>query len=181
MIKERNSFDRNFPTLNTIKPRNINCVGNTPTINGNTSSLQSTSASPTNSNKIEPTPSSAWKISQSKSNPLTVPNSPPNGTSTSPNIRDGVESEMQLASLIVPNVQPPKVLTKNRIELLTKKGPNKKKFESLRKATSEPNLPIPPAYQENYAKLMAAARKGAPDPKYVAPKPLEKKNWNCCT
>jgi hypothetical protein len=45
----------------------------------------------------------------------------------------------------------------------------------LRKATSEPNLPIPPAFQENYAKLMAAARKGALDPKHVPPKPAEKK------
>ena len=36
----------------------------------------------------------------------------------------------------------------------------KKKFDTslLRKATSEPNLPIPPAYQENYAKLMASRK-----------------------
>lgn len=169
MLKERNLFDRNFPTLNTQKPRlNVSSVN----LNTNFSSPPpSTNPSPpTSVIKSEATPSSAWKIPQSKANPLT--NSPPNGVSISPNGREGVETEMQLASLIVPNVQPPKVLTKNRVELLTKKGPPKKKFDAslLRKATSEPNLPIPPAYQENYAKLMAAARKGAPDPKHPPPK-----------
>jgi hypothetical protein len=85
--------------------------------NGNASPPQTVSVSPPTSTNKPDLPGSAWKISQSKPIPLST-NSPPNTTSISPSTRDGAESEMQLASLIVPNVQPPKVLTKNRVELV---------------------------------------------------------------
>jgi len=152
MLKEQNSFERHFPTLDT-KVRNGIHPGNV--VNG----ISSSPPPPTTSAN----PSSAWKIS-SQSKTTSAATSPPNSNSTSPGTLG--DTEMHLASLIVPNVQPPKLLTQKRVELLTKKGPNKKKFgESLlRKATSEPNLPIPPAYQENYSKLMNTSRKGAPLP-----------------
>jgi len=159
MLKERNSFDRNFPTLNTSKPRNIPCPPNNVTTahspqNGSSLGSKMDNLSPGGSQP------SAWKSSQSKSIPINGHTSQ-NGNATSPVRESTIETaEMQLATCIVPNVQPPKVLTKNRVELLTKKGPNKRKFDTsiLRKATSEPNLPIPAAYQENYAKLMAAKK-----------------------
>jgi len=121
LVKERNSFDRNFPTLGHPQTRGTGLPK-----------------------------ASAWKTtSQNKLGSIAAGagSSPPTGPP---------EPSMELASCLVPTVQPPKVLTRNRVEL-KKGGPPKKKFDTsvLRKATSDPNLPIPPAYQENYAKLMA--------------------------
>lgn len=154
MLKERNLFDRNFPSLSksngtTLAPNGSTLVPNGSTLPSNVTNL------PSNGNNKVPETNNAWKSSQNKPIPL-------NGTVQSGNNSPPSEhmvDEIQLASCVVPTVHPPKVLTRNRVELLTKKGPvlnPKKKFDisPLRKATSEPSLPIPSTFQENFAKLM---------------------------
>jgi hypothetical protein len=112
--------------LNTAKPRHT--IAGLVQINGNANPILPPTTTMPNPiilpNKTEPfiaNPSTgtAWKSSQSKPIPLNGNVTPPNGTATSPGSRDGSETEIQLASCIVPNVQPPKVLTKNRVELVS--------------------------------------------------------------
>jgi len=192
MLKEANSFDRNFPTLNPPAKRgsgvngsvpNVNQYQNLSTLSNNkveTTSLPSGTSSVINITPVSSatTPLSAWQSSSRSPNKI-VPlngNGQLNGNPTAQSGRDGSETDLQLASCIVPTVQPPKVLAKNRVELL---GPNKKKFDMLRKATSDPNLPIPAAYQAKYATLIAT-KQGVTDKEKIKDKPAEKKIWNCC-
>jgi len=172
MVKERSAFDRNFPTLLSKPSRPALVPTPYPMAPSNTPSVV---LAPSNGAPKAPETGNAWKSSQNKPIPLNGAssqsgnNSPPTG-----HLLDA--TEIQLASCLVPTVQPPKVLTRNRVELLTKKGPvinPKKKFDisPLRKATSEPTLPIPPAYQENYSKLMAAKKAAEKDKQLKAEKP----------
>jgi len=76
----------------------------------------------------------------------------------SSNINSGI-NQLEKLRVLVPSTTPPKVLNRNRIELMTKKNgkPDLTRKRSspliLRKASSEPLLPCLP-YEENYTQLL---------------------------
>eukprot|EP01114_Cavostelium_apophysatum_P014223 TRINITY_DN3636_c0_g1_i1.p1 TRINITY_DN3636_c0_g1~~TRINITY_DN3636_c0_g1_i1.p1 ORF type:complete len:431 (+),score=101.25 TRINITY_DN3636_c0_g1_i1:376-1668(+) len=146
MLKERNSFDKNFPTLNS----------------------KLTPPKPTTPPVAIPT-SNAWKQSLEQSKPKEDAKEGKDEERKRSNSSN--ESDLHFEHLrdLIPNMQSSKVLRGRGDLLPTKKGSmalNKSippKFSSamkspptFRKASSEPTLPLSPAFQEKYTKLLAS-------------------------
>eukprot|EP01118_Nematostelium_gracile_P004114 TRINITY_DN14850_c0_g1_i1.p1 TRINITY_DN14850_c0_g1~~TRINITY_DN14850_c0_g1_i1.p1 ORF type:complete len:380 (+),score=95.21 TRINITY_DN14850_c0_g1_i1:363-1502(+) len=147
-----NGFESNFPSLGSNSKANLNLSDGQP--------LSRSMPQTSKTTKPESGPNSAWKSGQNKATPLnpslTNPQSQTNTLQATPAVTD---TDIQLASCVVPTLQAvPKILAKNKVELLKKGPPSRKKME---KAPSDTCLPIPAAYQEKYAKLKADKQKSS--------------------
>jgi len=153
MLKERSTFDRNFPNLNKkSKPNIVGSPKDKETVWKQPVSESVVGRIITSVNKPNVTIKSVSNLN--------------NGNSISDEeMKPSVHNIFSPTSSVVSNLLslPPKfVSSKSKVELVipnvTKKKdkkPNNFDVSILRKATSEPSLPIRGEYTERYAKLMA--------------------------
>jgi len=149
MLKERNSFEKNFPTLNGNPKKGI--------LKSTTQVLPKEKETAWGQSPVE---TIATKISPTSNTP--TPQAEQRMEEKDREIQLDMQKELRVPVPVPTILSASKDMKRNRVELVVPKKSSKadikKRFDPalLRKASSEPNLPIVPGYAESYAKLRAA-------------------------